>query len=401
MTRRQEDQRREELQQLQASQTTDVNRGAANNNQLDAINTSDADSEELKKVEKEQLHQGQQSLNRLESLCAAAELSLKGLADRFNASQESDAELWKLLRAHQQQQQHRTSVVSSAAGAHPHRRASVFLPRRVSAVDLAHARSAAAQNHNLRGSIEIPINPQQQSQQQQKQQRSSVAYSIREGPISSIQEEQVWNSSNPGSDASNILPIKVTAPASTSTATAASTFQKNEFFSGIPDAVDILAHHFDLLSSLQSPSAATKTKENSIIVQETTPGATAGHGSEHSTHSSIPSGYKRSTMAGPAWMESRSPTLAKSKLLGSLVEDKIVVKEAQQETDTGRDIRHSAVVDTALSPRSERQQAQQQVQAAERYMRRLVGATVEPAPDIEDPFALDSSDEDERPVFDR
>ncbi|KAH7625024.1 hypothetical protein Ndes2526B_g00400 [Nannochloris sp. 'desiccata'] len=406
MTRRQEDQRREdlaELQQLQASsQITGRNYGAIN----DTTNRDDATgakSEEKRMVEEQRL-QKQQRLNRLESLCAAAELSLKGLLDRFNASQTSDSELWKMLRAQQQleqqQQQRKSVVVSSGPGAaHPHRRASVLLPRRVSAVDLAHTRSAAAQNHNRRGSIEIPVDlPQQQQshqQQLQKQQRTSVVYSIREGPISSLQEEEGICDSTPAFKTNNLLPNKTVFPACTGSATTTTSSKKNEFFSELPDAVVELAHHFDLLLSLEPPPSSTITNssiENSVSVRAHTP--------ERSTHSSMPSGYKRSTMVGPAWMENKSASPNKTKLLGSFGEREVAKQPEQEKSNEAARQSPLLALEGGVSPRTERQQAQHEAQAAERYMRRLVGATAQPAPEIEDPFALDSSDEDQRP-FDR
>jgi hypothetical protein len=358
MTRRQEDQRREELaelKQLQASQTTDDNQSLRNSNTRDDAVVS---LNEEKKRSEEELHQKQQSLNRLENLCAAAELSLKGLLDRLNASQESDSELWKKLREQQQQlqqqqQQQRKSVVNSlAAGSHPHRRASVLLPRRVSAVNLSHARRASAQNHKRRGSIEIPISADLQPQQEHQQQQGSVVYSIREGRISSIQEEGCIN---------NILPHKKIA-------LPAPEVKKNEFFSEVPNAVAELAHHFDLLLAVEAPSSSL-----------TTPTISAQHRT-----ASMPSGYKRFTISGPAWMANNKSA---SPQVDAVAASSFSVLEEEKPA--------------GVTPRSERQQAQHEAQAAERYMRRLVGATVEPAPEIEDPFALSSSDEDDHPVFDR
>ena len=395
MTRRQEDQRREELEELQqlqaSSQIAGKSYGPSNNN-ITRDDKTGAKSEE-KKLAEEQRHQKQQSLNRLESLCAAAELSLKGLLDRFNASQDSHSELWKTLQAQQQleqeQQQQRKSVVSSGTGAfHHHTRASILLPRRISAVNLAHARSAA-QNHNRRGSIEIPVDPPQQ-------QRTLTVYDSREGPSSSIQEDEGISNSNPAATNNTILPEKTAVSACTNTViTTQKLSKKNEFFSELPDAVVELAHHFDVLLSLEAPfSSANKNEsiENSV--------SDPLHTAESSLHTSNPSGYKRSTMVGPAWMENISTSPTTTKLVG-LLKDREVVDESEQEKSNeavGESL--SVLVGGGVSPRTARQQAQHEAQAAERYMRRLVGATVEPAPEIIDPFALDSSDEDQ-PPFDR
>lgn len=401
MTRRQEDQRREdlaELQQLQASsQITGKSHDLSDNN-TDKDDGTGAKSEEKNMME-EQRNQKQQSLHRLESLCAAAELSLNGLLDRFIASQDSDSELWKTLRAQKQQQQQRKSVVV------PHRRASLLLPHRVSAIDLAHARSAAAQHQSRRGSIEILIDMPQQHQshhdQLQKQQHTSAVFDTSEGPSSSIQEEEGVVNSDPAFTTHDTVPKNTTLSACTSTATTTTLpkTKKIDFFSELPDAVVELGHHFDLLLSLETPSSLPKNDdsiENSVSPPLHTPESNT-HSSSRS--SSMPSGYKRSTMVGPAWMETKSTSPIKTQPVGS-VEEGEDVKQSEQENTTEAAGESLPVGGGGVSPRTARQQAKHEAQAAERYMRRLVGATVEPPPEIEDPFALDSSDEDQ-PPFDR
>ena len=203
-----------------------------------------------------------QRVRRMEQLCAAAEGSLSALLDRLSTAVSMHDDMQRMAKVkaaeeqahHAQHADHRKSRRSIAAML---RRASVLPPRRVSAVDLAHARGAPGADR--RGSIEMPLQ-------------------------TGIGTEVVVSTDLEGDPAA----ATDAEPAAASTFSSTSNTHHSTFFPELPG----------LLHQVRSKAEELLKAEHYHIEDHN------GRAHESSpTPPSVKKGFSRTTMAGPAWVE--------------------------------------------------------------------------------------------------
>lgn len=316
-----------------------------------------------------------QRVRRMEQLCAAAEGSLSALLDRLSTAVNMHDDMQRIAKAKAAEEQaqqahhadHRKSRRSIAALL---RRASVLPPRRVSAVDLAHARGAPGADR--RGSIEMPIHHGGET-------------------VVSIDLEGDQRDDDPGPSV-HTGPIPPQIPGA------------NSFFPELPGLIH---------------QVRTKAEELLVAAHSAAKGNPVGH---HAITSQLPpvppattKAFNRTTMAGPAWIE--APSSASEKASSPSVRllavhcDTAESPRPSSPGGTHSDQQHSREVvasptgaDAACCDDLAIQQAVKASHAlqVERYLQRLADATVDVgARQSTNPFTLESSDDDDQPVMDR
>ena len=146
------------------------------------------------------------------------------------------------------------------------------------------------------------------------------------------------------------------------------------FFSELPAIAADVAKKVDKLLSIVEQNSAT-----TVVVESA---------------AKSPSGYKRGTLVGPEWVE-MNVCRSEKVVEATAGEQGSAAKQVDNEEDTAGKTAAAAVFQPQPLPAHA-------VEAADRYMKRLVGVTVEPAVEHEDPFALlQSSDDDEQTIMDR
>ena len=361
----------------------------------------------------------EQQLRRLEALGAAAELSLKTLQDRLQAAKVTNSESWEKARLHKAKRKthHRRS-----SGAF--RRSSVVPVRRVTAANLAESHDRHLHG-SRRGSIEIPI--QKSSTQQHNTRISIVGFAdLPLGRVGSIQEEEPEENAEESVSSSGVtffpeLPSLVAdvaqrvedlvALVEVETQNKEERSNQGQIHGQRGSVFGANFLNGDDVSEELKTSNSSATINGHIKLFKVFADSPAGH--------EVPkvSGYKRGTLAGPAWISPQSPgtlsidsnfttTTPLKNVQGPLHaigEAETPVPFAAQLAGATADLDGnlqngptSAVLDHQQQP------DKYEMEAAERYLKRLVGVTVEPAAERDDPFALESSDEeDPRPVMDR
>lgn len=303
------------------------------------------------------------------------------------------------------------------------RRSSVVPPRRISAVDLAHRHGWHGPR---RGSIEIPIHPIRSTVQND---RVSVVGFIDQPRRGSFLEELP-----PGEDETAIL-----------------SSSSDAFFPELPGLVaDVAQRVEDLVAMVEMESQNVEESDsqgqkhggkNSLNgLAAFTPTSSPGSlpiAKESQNESQGPptvpngdvklfrvftetqpavgnailkaparsGGYKRGTLAGPAWISPHSPGGLSSNESSSKPSNSAAVPLCS--IGEGGEPAALAASDASVSNTESSQRAIEQadkyaMEAAERYLKRLVGVPAETVAERDDPFVLESSDEeDPRPVMDR
>jgi hypothetical protein len=370
-------------------------------------------------------------LHRLRQICAAAEQSVSTLNARLRAStaalslsaqQEAEQES---AAARSTASQHRNSVSqnSKAGGGGSGtirrssvaalRRGSVIPARRMSAADLTASRSLPA--GTSRASLVVPKSHHQQHHPHDSSKGSIEAEELEKGDdisfcpglmplvieagqhletllraVKAKQHRGTFKASKAAPDGRCLTPLE------------ASSKERNGLGSSLDNEIKP-ADEDEAWTLAAVPAVAAASPNDS-------PNADGSPAREQVDNVvSCSRGYHRHTMAGPPWIESATtPLLASSSHTGEGNPGLHDKKKNHHHRASGEEVHggstqmhvEDALPTTTIAGKESPQEATQQAQQADRYMKRLVGAAVEPEPERFDPFAL-HEEADDCPVMDR